>query len=393
MTPPVRVRVGASTCVLALMAALAGCLALASAAVAQPLANFNRVTYNFSTRLAMAQEGARYQVMVLQSTNGAMVARLHAANPNLQVLMYMDPMDSNPTDPNGLAQCTSYPYDASTQPGWFLKDQNGNGILYSANHSNHIMDVGLAAYQQACIAHTITLAKQYGFNGVFWDDIETQYRWVFGAGITSAKYPTPPAYFASFLSFVSSAGPTLRASGLLSVGNISAATTSEWQLVNAFMDGAAEESFTDGGAGLAQQIPFFAQKLANAAWSEANGKLAILHSYNTTETGNTYGLASMLLVANGHSTYSTSQGNYSSSEYWYPEYTTAQALGTPTGAYTKASSGVYQRTFQHGIVVVNPTNTPQTVTLPLGNYSGSNTTATGAVTVGPTSAKLMLRLG
>ena len=357
-----------------------------------PVSFLNRETYDFSSILPIAQEASRYQVIVLQSTNGPLVAQMRAANPNLRVLMYMDPMDSNPNDPSALTQCTSYLSDVQASPTWFLNDQNGNGILYSDNTQNHIMDVGDPTYQQACVARAIGLAKQYGFSGIFWDDIETEYRWVFGAGITSAKYPTQPAYYGSFLSFVSYAGAAARAQGLVSVGNISAATPTEWQQLNSPLDGAEEESFTDGGAGLAQQIPFFAQKLANAAWSEANGKLAILHSYNTTETGNTYGLASMLLIANGHSSYSTSQGDYTTSEFWYPEYTTAQSLGAPTNYLTQIS-GAYERPFQNGIVVVNPTGQSRTVTLPAGTYSGSNVTVSGSVTVPPLNGDILLRVG
>ena len=62
-----------------------------------------------------------------------------------------------------------------------------------------------------------------------------------------------------------------------------------------------EESWTNGGEGPGQQVPDWSTKLDNVAWSEANGKFAILNSYNTTEAGNTYGLASMLLVAGGWS--------------------------------------------------------------------------------------------
>jgi len=344
-----------------------------------PVALFNRNTYSFSTRLSMSQEASRYQIVVLQSTNGSVVAQLHAANPNVRVLMYMDPMDSSPADPTALTQCTAYPTDLSSQPGWFLKDQNGQPLLYDGNRQNHIMDVGDPSYQQACVARAIALAKGYGFDGIFWDDIETQFRWVFPAGLYSQKYPTPSAYYQSFLSFVSYAGPAARAQGLLTVGNIAAATTAQWQQLNTPMDGAEEESWTDGGFGAAQQLPFFATKLANAAWSEAHDKYAILHSYNLTEAGNTYGLASMLLVAAGHCSYATSQGNYTTSEYWYPEYTTAEQLGEPTAAYTELSNGTYARAFQHGTVVVNPTTATQTVRL-----------RTTTVTLPPTSGSILL---
>ena len=148
-------------------------------------------------------------------------------------------------------------------------------------------------------------------------------------------------------SLISYAAPTIHSNGLMLVGNIGGATMTSglWQKWTTPLDGSEEESWTDGGAGLAQQISQWPAKLANVAWSEANGKLTILHSYNRTETGNTYGLASMLLATAGRSNYSTANGNYTSYEAWYPEYTTAQQLGAPTGAYTKLTNGIYERVF------------------------------------------------
>ena len=123
------------------------------------------------------------------------------------------------------------------------------------------------------------------------------------------------------------------------VGNIGGATMTSglWQKWTTPLDGSEEESWTDGGAGLAQQISQWPAKLANVAWSEANGKLTILHSYNTTETGNTYGLASMLLATAGRSNYSTANGNYTSYEAWYPEYTTARHSSAPPPAASSSS--------------------------------------------------------
>ncbi len=134
------------------------------------------------------------------------------------------------------------------------------------------------------------------------------------------------------------AGTQLHSNGLLAVANMGgvAGYSGLWQQWTAPIDGGEEESWTDGKLGLAQQIPFWASKLANAAWSQANGKLVILHSWNTTQAGNAYGLASMLLIAGGSASYSTSNSRYTNCETWYPEYTTAQQLGAPLGRIHEA---------------------------------------------------------
>src|SRR5581483_8609837 len=129
-----------------------------------------------------------------------------------------------------------------------------------------------------------------------------------------------------------------------------------WQQWAGILDGAEEESWTGYTGGFSSYVPEVPAEIANVAWSEAHGKYTIVHSYSTTEAGNTYGLAAMMLGADGHTSYSTSNANYTSAETFYPEEVQAAQLGLPTGSYFKLSNGVYERVFQHEIVLVNATN-------------------------------------
>ncbi len=63
-------------------------LALPSVAAATTYANFNRSAYGYTSTLTPSQEANRYQVLVLQSSDAAIVPTLKAANPNLKILMY-----------------------------------------------------------------------------------------------------------------------------------------------------------------------------------------------------------------------------------------------------------------------------------------------------------------
>jgi hypothetical protein len=161
---------------------------------------------------------------------------------------------------------------------------------------------------------------------------------------------------AAMLRMISLAAATAHRHGLSAIGNLggSTATRGLWQAWSGPLDGAEEESWTDGGAGVIQQLHDWAVKLANVAWSEAHGKTVLLHSYNTTEAGHTYGLASMLLVAEGRSSYSTANASYASPATFYPEYGTAQRLGRARGSYRRLRNGAFIRAFANGIVVVNP---------------------------------------
>ena len=358
---------------------------------------FNRVTYQFSTKLTPSQEANGYQVMVLQSTNSAEVAALHAANPKLIILMYQHPWVSRSTDPNALTACTSYQGDLANHPDWFLRDQNGNPIeLPGASRDDYLMDVGNLAYQQACAANAIKLAKQYGFDGVFFDGIEATLRLELPKGISVPEYPTLTSWQTAMSSLLSSLAGGLHAQGLKVFGNLCGTTVTSglWQQWSALLDGSMEESWTDGGLGTAQQIPDWSKKLANVAWSEANDKYTLLHSYNGTQAGNTFGVASMLLASNGYASYSTSNRNYTSYEMSYPEYGTAQALGAPAGPYVRLANGVYERPYSNGIVLVNPTaKTVPAFSLGGGIYSGSNLSNVGSISMAPTTGLIMLKTG
>jgi hypothetical protein len=217
---------------------------------------------------------------------------------------------------------------------------------------------------------------------------------VAGGSASCVRYPTDAAWQDAVYSFFARVAPQLHAAGLGVVANIGGSTVTPglWQRWNRPLDGAMEESWTDGGVGLAQQIPDWRTKLNNVAWSEANGKYAILNSYNSTESGNTYGLASMLLVANGWSTYDTANSKYQS-ETWYPEYDTANQLGAPVGPFTVLPNGVYRRDFTNGVVLVNPSGSPATPVTLGGTFSGSGLTGVSSVSLGATSGVVLTRVG
>jgi hypothetical protein len=360
---------------------------------ASPIA-FNRETYNYSSSFSTTQEANGYQVMVLQSTSANMVPALHAANPKLIILMYQHPWFARSTDPNAMSVCTSYQNDIVNHPSWFLRDQNGNVI--KTNPIDYVMDIGNPAYQQACVASATKLAKQDGFDGIFWDGIVATDTWSLPSGTSVPEYPSAASWQNATTSFLSYSTPALHAQGLTAFGNLCGTTLTSglWQRWAALVDGAEEESWTDGGLGLAQQNSAWTTKLANAAWSAANGKYVLLHSYNNTETGNSFGLASMMLVANGQMSYSTSNANYTSAETIYPEYAVAAALGAPAGPDTKLSNGVYERAFSHGVVLVNP-STQSSPSFSLGGtYSApsSGVNHASAVSMAPDSG-LILSVG
>jgi hypothetical protein len=351
---------------------------------------FNREVLQYPSPPTASQ--ARYNVIVLQSTESKYIPLLRQFNPHVKIFMYMYAMWANAADPTGLELCTALPQDLAN-PTWFLKDSSGANLTRSGNYE---MDVGNPGYQQACASHVIALGKQLGFDGIDFDGINTNLAYSLAPGTNPSipEYPTITAWQAAMYSFLVNTSATIHANGLMVIGNIGGANSTIWKQWNGPMDGAEEESWTDGGLGFLQQVPAWPMKLGNAAWSEANGKIMIVHTYDTTEAGNTYALASMMLVAGGHMTYSTTNAGIASYEMWYPEYSEAQLLGRALGSYQQLSNGVYERRFANGVVLANPT--PQAVgtfSLGGGTYSGSGLSGVSSVSMGPTSGLILLRVG
>jgi hypothetical protein len=361
--------------------------AAASAATSATLAQFNRETFAYTSQLGIQPEAARYQVMVLQATDHAEVPRLKAANPALKILMYSDVLLSRTSDTKALTTCTSYANDRSSHPSWFMTDQHGQPIVDASYPGDYLMNVGNPAYQQSCVAHAISLARGYGFDGLYLDDVTAWVGWALPAGTTVPAYPTASLWQSAMYSLLSYAAPQLHAQGLLVVGNLGGAisTPGLWQRWSTPLDGSEDEAWAESG----DPADWYAQ-MVNVAWSEANGKLTIVHTHLQTEAANTFGLASMLLVAQGRTSYSTSNANYTNSEAWYPEYRVAQALGSALDPTPSLINGIYIRRFAHGLVLANPSNSPTAVYLGGLTYSGATQTKVSSVTMGPWTGVIVL---
>jgi hypothetical protein len=359
------------------------------------VALFNREAYPYTSPVSLATEAKRYSVIVLQGPDGKLVKSLHAANHKLKVLVYQDPLLDNAGDPNLYTTCTSYQTAVASDPGWFLRDAAGRPIPARGYPGFYVMNVASPGYAQACVAHVIQQAKHWGFDGVYVDGLTAWAGWTFPAGITSPLYPTPVAWEGAMTSFISYMAPQVHAHGLMVIGNIGGSRIAPglWQRWSSFLDGSEEESWTDAGQGPDEQILDWPTKLANVAWSEAHHKITLVHSYNPTAAGNEYGLASMMLVAGGWSSYSSGNNNYAAPEDWRGIFITAERLGPPTGRYTRQHNGAYVRRFAHGIVLVNPTAHPIGRFSLGGRYRGPSGGTVGSTGLGPTTGLILPSAG
>jgi hypothetical protein len=103
-----------------------------------------------------------------------------------------------------------------------------------------------------------------------------------------------------------------------------------------------------------------------------------------------FALASFLLAAGGHSYFSFLKDTSNAAlvqDYAYDHVN----IGTPLGPYTQTGS-LYERSFTNGIVAVNPTTVPATITLD-GTYTNLDGTALTSETLAPDTGDVFLKEG
>ncbi len=358
----------------------------AKAPVGPSPALFNREVYGYTSTLSPQADARRYNVMVIQGTDAGMVPILKAANPHLKVFVYVDILRAVV---GGTQSCTALAADKSQHPNWLLSGTNGQPIEVA---NVYHLDISNPAYQQACVSGAIAQARAGHFDGVYFDGVDASPAYGFGPSpVAVPKFANLAVWQGAITSLLARATPQIHAAGLKVIGNIGGETPALFQRWEGLMDGAEDESFTDDTGGTAAWLYWWPDEIADIRWSEAHGKILLVHSHNKTEAGNAYGLATMLLAAGGHTSYSTANGNYAGYEQWYPEYTTAQHLGAPLGSYTRGPGRIYERRFAHGIVLVNPsTHTVGGVGLG-GTYSGTGLAHVSRATLGPTAGLILLK--
>jgi hypothetical protein len=252
------------------------------------------------------------------------------------------------------------------------------------------MDVGSPAYQQRWYENVIGELEGKGWDGVFLDDANASMKYSYEPSKV-AKYPTDAAYSAAMESALAYIGPKIQAHGKLAIANFA-----QWveapQIYNrwlGYLSGGLDEMFVKWGrnAGEGYRPTWqWEDQVAEAEYAASQGKIFI--GFTQGAKGETqaarYGYASVLLGGNDTASYAFTP-NYTE-ETWLPEY--EYEIGSATGAQTEDANGVHRRAFQNGLVLVNPTESAQTVSFG-GTYSGSGLeNATGATM--PANSALVL---
>jgi Hypothetical glycosyl hydrolase family 15 len=367
-----------------------------------PYAGFVRTAIDGNATFPDVAATARdNRFVILQSWKQDLARQLKAANPDVKVLAYKnlsfvscDEHSNQEHVPQGV-RCADV---NANHPEWFLTDAAGDRLRPAGYPWLWLLDVGNPAYQDAWADGVITEARADGWDGVFLDDVNPTVRYHLDPARV-ARYPSDSAWGAATQSMLERVGPRIRAAGLLAIANVCCARDhgTVWRDWLPSLSGAMDEMFTKWGNDPASGFVWdwgaggWSAQLEEVREAEAQGKyfLGIAHSRATDARAAAYGLGTMLLASQGRSSFALAQ-DYTS-ETRFPVYKRASQLGAPAGAYFRVGAA-YRRNFAGGTVVVNPSRSPVTVALG-GEYLGKTGTPVRTVTLGPTTAAILLTAG
>lgn len=352
----------------------------------------------------IAQEAPRRRYIVLNAWESGLIPKIKAHNPDTLVFVYkclssVRSYDAN-TNWSLLPAGVSWYYAHNTRPDWFLL-KNGQRVQWS--YPGHWqMDVGSTSYQNAW-AQNVTKMKQLGFDGVWIDNL----LWKRSAyNILPDKYPTDEALREAYRSAIRNITPTLKAAGLLSIGNLNGAreVANGWSsYLDAGLDGGFDEfwlSVRDAGTDLLPEYERGWKRVVDEiAYTESKGKIAIVQPCFPVGARKPflYAVASYFMgYPNGAGKAAIVEANardqYSNPTAWHPEYD--WNLGTPTGAYRSVGTDVFRRDFTQGCVVVNANKTGSpNVTVQLGgSYLNEGGASVTSVSLAGTSGTILRKV-
>jgi hypothetical protein len=366
------------------LAGVAFTLALSAPAhAATSIAGHVRYAIDRAADGADFSNASRDRFIVLQGYQTSLLSSIKAAHPGTKVLLYKDLSAMTERESGGVSTGVAT-QDAAAHPEWYLQNTSGARFTFGDYDWLWAADIGNASFQQKWSDNVLAELKQAPWDGVFMDDVNPSMANHYTVSAV-ARYPTDAAYSAATRSALASIGPRMHAASELLVANVGqwesyAPTISGWLQ---YIDGAMDEHFTKWSGGVGQNYQTgsdWALRLAEIREMEAQGKafLGVSHSTNGDVAASRYGWATTLLVAAGNATFAM-HGDYAT-ENWIPEYDAD--LGTPSGDESALSSGVHQRVFSKGLVLVNPTTASKTVSFG-GAYSGSGLSGATGTTMAP----------
>ena len=238
---------------------------------------------------------------------------------------------------------------------WFLLDQNG-GRIPSSVDGYWFMDPGNAGYQAFWLGRANEMQTEFGWDGIFIDNVEASLDKFRKQNVLPARYPTDTDFQTAVINFLGYLHEGyFRPAGRPMFANIASLDDyGIWTQYANYLDGIMIEAFAvtwNNGRLLPQE---WEAQISVTQWALNQGKTVLLVSQGTQEDAERqqFAYASYLLVNNSNAFFRyTNADNYG--DLWnYPD--TQFDLGLPLGTLYR-DGFTWKRDFEHGTVTVNPT--------------------------------------
>lgn len=349
---------------------------------------------------------AKYDVITLpaelQVSQPFVFGELRKRNPNIILIAYI-PTKSYIT---GWGDSLHLALQSGIDQNWWLRDSSGSPISVWPGTRALSITTDWNTYLPHFVHEKVLSTGNW--DGIFFDEVSDSISWANGGNVDLNRDSSPDNASTADAAWKAGMKTLLATARNLDPNKIfviNGVSTPDYQpLIN----GRMFETFPTPWEANGDWYEIMRRYLANES-IVAKPETFIINA-NTANTGTQadykkmrFGLASTLL---GNGFYSFDYGDQNHGQtWWYDEYNTV--LGKPVGAAknttvptsTKLQAGVWQRDYQNGIVLVNPTNSAKTVTF-TSEYeklhgtqdpTTNNGSIVSSVTVQPQDGLLMLR--
>ena len=311
--------------------------------------NLNSLANNYSTFILTRNDEA--QRNSLQA--------LGVQAPILQYLLFME--IQNP------GSCTLQPWRnqvaelvgdfcniSAQHPDWFMRDTAG--FIVPNGSTKTMMDPSNAGWRNFWLERARAIGQeQYGWQGVFLDNVEASLDKRMRSGAMPKDYPDDASYQAAiednlrflYTSYFKPNGRPLYAN------IIELKDPAVWMRYIQYLDGAMLENFSVGWHDDYISTSAWETQMTLVEQTQYLGKEVILVSQGSQLNTNlqTYALASYFLVNQGKASFRFSNSSTYNQNWFYDNYNVA--LGAPLGLRYKVGE-TWIRDFEHGVVSVNP---------------------------------------
>ncbi|MGA3360256.1 MAG: putative glycoside hydrolase [Halobacteriota archaeon] len=284
---------------------------------------------------------AKYDVVALHYTDTAQhIQAIKALNPNAVVLAYFNPLFGGS--------------EGTPHTEWYLRDASGQ--THSSGYNEPLMDLTNAGWRAMCVQITQN-ALQKGFDGLVLDN-----------GLTSPNVLWPGSW--------SGSDSQWQASTIALYKSIKQAAGSKIVIYNGayFIPGYVDalDGWMDEG------FPFYKgwdNSIGFALDASTKGKLTLFYAQGSAS--DRYFCYCSALLTDGYFFYAPTGTK------WFDDY--GIQLGTALNKAEKNADGTWQRDYQYGTVVVNPSSKTARIDLKSGQSAQSAATPTPTPTATSTS--------